>query len=156
MFNFAMRLKWDKNGLGVMEKVKELREINAGDWQGKTFNELQTIYADRYAVWLENIGKKICPNGETVRNLSERIWAIISKIVKINTGRTIVVVMHATPIRTLYARFKGLDVERLKDVSWVSNASVSEILIKDDQWILTKESIDEYLVGMQTRFPANV
>jgi hypothetical protein len=50
----------------------------------------------------------------------------------------------------------GREMEEMKSVPWVSNASVTEIEVTEGKPILRKFSVDEYLAGMQTSFPANV
>ena len=137
-------------------KSTELREINSGDWQGKTFNDLQVDFAESYGVWLKDIGKAKTPNGETVKDLYDRIWQAIEKIVNENQNKTIVIATHATPIRAVCCKLKGFSIDDMKSVKWVSNASVSEVVVDNGKWVLSKESIDEYLNEMKTRFPANV
>lgn len=137
-------------------KSKELREINSGDWQGKTFNELEKTFSDSYGVWLKDIGNAKTPNGETVEELYQRIWQKVEQIAKENEGKTVVIATHATPIRTICCKLKGFAASDMKNVKWVSNASVSEVTIEGDNWSLTKESVDEYLAEMKTCFPANV
>ena len=135
---------------------KQFREINSGDWQGKTFDQLEVEFSDSYGVWLKDIGKAQSPNGESVKDLYERVWKEIEKIVCDNGGKTIAIATHATPIRAVCCRLKGYNYQDMKKVKWVSNASVSEVVIKDGEWALVKESIDEYLNEMKTSFPANV
>ena len=142
-------------GLEII-KDKNLREICSGDWQGLSFDELQEKYADSYGVWLKDIGNAVCPNGETVKILSKRVFQAIERIAVENEGKTIVITTHATPIRTICCKMKGLPVEELKNVPWVSNASVSVVTVEKNDWKLPQVSIDEHLKGLQTRFPANV
>ena len=139
-----------------IESSKNLREINAGEWQGKSFNDLEENYAESYGVWLKDIGKAKSPNGESVKELYDRIRFAMEKIAKENDGKTIAVATHATPIRALCAWVSGVSVEDMKSVAWGSNASVTEIRVENGRWFLHKFSIDDYLVGFQTSFQANV
>lgn len=136
-------------------KLPQLREIFAGAWQGVSFDELQTRYADSYNVWLNNIGMAHPTDGESVEALSDRIFSAIQDIVRKEDGKTVVIVTHATPIRTLMCRIKGLNLEHLKQITWVSNASVSVVSV-DGDWVLTQESFDLHLAELKTQFPANV
>ena len=136
-------------------RLQQLREIFAGDWQGMSFDELQTQHADSYGVWLNNIGKAHPANGESVAALSDRIFAAVQEIARKEAGKTIAIVTHATPIRTLMCRLKGLDLEHMKQIPWVSNASLSVVSV-DDDWVLAQESFDLHLAELKTHFPANV
>lgn len=133
-----------------------LREIFAGQWQGKAFDTLETVYAESYRHWLGNIGNACCPGGETVAQLAERVNNAICRIAEENPGKTVAIATHATPIRTLVWRTTGLPLSEIKHVPWVSNASVSEL--RWDNGILTPVRIsqDAHLADMQTRFPPNV
>ena len=137
-------------------KSKDLREINSGDWQGKSFDQLKDEGGEEWNTWLKDIGKVKTPNGETAEDLFNRINSKVCEIARINKDKTVVIVTHATPIRTVCCKVKGLSVDSLKDVAWVSNSSVTEIQVNNENWSLIKESVDGYLKGLSTRFKANV
>lgn len=136
-------------------KTDKLREIFAGNWQGLCFDELQTSHADTYGIWLRDIGNAHPTGGESVKELSDRIWNVVQKIASKEHDKTVVIVTHATPIRALFCRLKGFDLNEMKNVPWVSNASVSVVRI-DSNWTLGQESIDAHLAQLKTHFPANV
>ena len=142
-------------GKGI-EKCTDLREIFSGDWQGLCFDELQTRYAEGYGVWLCDIGNAKTPSGETVAQLYERVWNAVKEIASAHEGQTVVIVTHATPIRTVVSRLSGKGLCGMKEVPWVSNASVSEVVFEDGEWKLTRVSMDGHLDEMKTSFPANV
>lgn len=137
-------------------QLPQLREIFAGEWQGVSFDELQTRYSDTYSVWLNDIGRAYPVNGESVEALSERIWAQVQEIAQKEQNKTVVIVTHATPIRALLCRVEGRPLADMKDVGWVSNASASIIRVEADRWRLEQKSVDVHLADLKTRFPANV
>ena len=145
----------DRLGMEI-ESRKSLREINAGEWQGKSFDELEKDYAESYGVWLKDIGRAQTKGGESVQELYDRVQAELVKIARENEGKTVVVATHATPIRALYTFVQGIPVADMKNTPWASNASVTEIRFENDRFWLYKFSVDEYLSGLQTSFPANV
>ena len=136
-------------------KSTQLREIFAGEWQGLCFDELQTQHFDSYGIWLNDIGKAHPKNGESVEELSTRIWNTVQEIANREQDKTVVIVTHATPIRTLLCRISGLGLDQMKNISWVSNASVSVVRV-DDDWKLEQVGYDLHLAGLKTQFPANV
>ena len=136
-------------------QTQQLREIFAGQWQGMCFDDLQIKHANTYGVWLRDIGNANPPDGESVADLAERIWNIVQKIAENAQGKTVVIVTHATPIRALLCRLKGLGLGEMKNVPWVSNASVT-VVRYDGSWTLAQESLDAHLAQLKTQFPANV
>ena len=133
-----------------------LREIFAGQWQEKTFNELQTDYADSYNRWLTDIGNACCPEGESVAQVAQRVYDTICRIAEENPGKTVAIVTHATPIRTLQWRISGQPLSHMKQITWISNASVSELRWDAGALTPVRISQDAHLADMQTRFPPNV
>ena len=135
--------------------TSKLREIFAGDWQGICFDELQTKFPESYDIWLNDVGNAHPTNGESVKDFAFRIFDIAQEIANNEKDKTVVIVTHATPIRTLVCRLKGLGLDRMKDIPWVSNASVTIIKV-DESWVLESENFDKHLEGLKTKFPANV
>ena len=136
--------------------MPQLREVFAGNWQGLCFGELQTRYADTYGIWLSDIGNAHPVNGESVAALSDRIWDIVREIADREENKTVVIVTHATPIRALLCRLKGYAPDRMKEIPWVSNASVTVVRVEADRWSLVQEGYDLHLAELKTQFPANV
>ncbi len=136
--------------------TKELREISAGDWDGTRFDTLKTEYKDAYSVWLTDIGNAVCTNGESVRGLAKRVLNILTKIAEENEGKTVVCATHATPIRVMETLITYGDLNKMKDVPWVTNASVTVIAYENNEWQLIMTSEDSHLKDVKTTLPKNV
>lgn len=135
---------------------KNLREIYAGDWEGNRFNDLIKMYEAEYSIWLNDIGFAHPNNGESVRELGERIYNELTKIAENNNGKTVVVATHATPIRVMQSLVQTNGLTEMKNISWVSNASVSELFFEDGLWHFGKISQDEHLLEFKTYFSPDV
>lgn len=139
-------------GLDII-KEEGLREINGGDFQGKKHAELPELYPEEYGtIWLNHIGKAKCPNGETVRELGERVITTLEKIAKKNKGKTILISTHATPIRATQCIVETGSVDQMENTPWASNASVTEITYNNGKWELVRASIDDHLKDLKTAF----
>lgn len=132
-----------------------LREIYAGKWQEKSFDHLQTKYADEYNIWLNDIGNARCTDGETVKELGERVMKTLTEIAKDNDGKTVAISTHATPIRAAQTIIQYGDIKHMKDVPWVSNGSVT-VFEYNGKWKCISVSEDSHLGEQKTVFPANV
>lgn len=135
---------------------KGLREIDGGQWQGVPFDILAKEF-EGYKVWLETIGLSVCPGGESYREMQERMKNTLEEIVSENKGKTIVVVSHGGTIRALSALWLGIGLDRIHEIPWVSNSSVSTVEYRDDGSVNVIElGYDGHLEGLVTRFGLNV
>ncbi len=133
-----------------------LREISAGKWEGMKFDDIAREYPEEYIVWRTDLGNARCPEGESTRELGERILAALTEIAEQNDGKTVVIATHATPVRAMQSHCTYGDFGRMKDVKWVSNASVSEFFFENGKFTCGKISQDEHLSELRTVFAKNV
>ena len=134
---------------------KRLREIYAGSWEGRTFNEL-TDHFPNYTVFRTDIGNCVTDGGETVAQLSQRVLEAFESIAKENDGKTVVIATHATPIRALQCHCEGKSLAQMKDVPWVTNASVTTVVYENSAFRLEEVCHDSHLGDIVSRFPSNV
>lgn len=135
-----------------------LREVFAGEWEGKTFDFLQSSeYRDAYAVWLQNVGCAQCTGGESVAELQQRVLAALREIAKAHPDQTVGIGTHATPLRSTICHAMGLPLEQMKDVGWVSNASVTVIDCDGENFFLRVAGYDQHQIdaGLKSILPAN-
>lgn len=137
-------------------KLIELREIFAGDWENHLFSELQTDFADSYSIWLNDIGNATPPNGESVKNLTERAKNIITKIASENDGKSVAIFTHAAFIRSFFNYCYNNNLSEMKNLPWSGNASVSSVEFTDGSFKVIKYSEDSFLSELKTHFPLNV
>ena len=136
-----------------------LREVFAGEWEGMTFDELQTgKLREGYALWLKNVGCAHPNGGESVVELQKRVVATLEAIAKEHPGQTVAIGTHATPLRAVICHAMGLPAEQMKAVPWVSNASVTVIDVCDGKFLLQTAGYAQHQIdaGLSSHFPANV
>lgn len=137
-------------------KDRNLREIFAGSWENNTFDDLQTKFNDTYSVWLNDIGNAHPNNGESVKDLTERVIKCITKIAEENDGKRVAIFSHATVIRAFFNYAYGNSTDDMKNLRWASNASVSIAEFNNGTFKVIDYSIDDFLSDLKTSFPANV
>ena len=133
-----------------------LREINAGEWEGETFDDLEKNYPVEYKIWRTDLGNARCTGGESTKELGERILSVLTEIAEQNDGKTVVIATHATPVRAMQTHCIYGDFGRMQEVKWVSNASVSEFFFENGRFSCGKISLDEHLCELRTVLAANV
>jgi probable phosphoglycerate mutase len=79
-----------------------LAEMEFGSWDGLTFAEVAERHGDQMDAWLGSLDH--APGGgESFRSVEKRVLAARDRLVGEHRGKTIVVVSHVTPIKTLVA-----------------------------------------------------
>lgn len=137
-----------------MQPDQQLREIRAGLWESVTFDELVEKFPS-YAIWRNDIGNSHCDEGESVAQLQQRIVGRLEAIAKEHPDQTVVITTHATPIRVTQCHAQRRPLGEMKDIPWVSNASVTEIDY-DGAFHIVKVGYDGYLGDAVSTLPANV
>ena len=89
--------------LGRAVEVEDgLAEMEFGSWDGLTFAEVAERHGDQMDAWLGSLDH--APGGgESFRSVEKRVLAARDRLVGEHRGKTIVVVSHVTPIKTLVA-----------------------------------------------------
>lgn len=144
----------DKKGMTITTH-KGLREIFAGEWEGKPF-EFLLDNNPSFRIWLNDISNACCDGGESVRELKERVENTFVELAKANPGKTLCVVTHATPIRIMSTVFRSLDLKYVSNMCWVPNASITEVTYADGKWTLIREGFKEHMGDISTELPSNV
>ena len=78
-------------------------EMEFGRWDGLTFAEVAERDQARLDAWLGSMDTPP-PGGESFRAVQERVLAGLDRVLEAHAGRTVVVVSHVTPIKTLVAQ----------------------------------------------------
>ena len=135
---------------------QELREIYAGEWEGLAFDYLLEAFKEDYGTWKNDIGNARCTGGESVKELSERIQSELIRIGDENDDKTVVIATHATPIRCMQRLCMGYSFDEMKNIPWVSNASVTQMNYENGKFTLDFAGMDEHLSDLATALPKNV
>ena len=110
---------------------KGLMEINGGIWEGEKWEELPALYPDQALLWNTNPYEFAPPQGETMRQVYDRMWDTVTNIVAANRNKRIVITSHGCAIRNFLCRAMGKPIEQLNDVDWCDNTAVSVIDFDD-------------------------
>ena len=145
----------NKFGISVL-KCTELREINGGSWHGKKYVDIMEEYPEEYRAWKNNIGEAALPEGETVKDFSQRIVAEIKNIAGLHPNQTVMVVTHAVVIRAMMAVFQKGDIAKAAEIPWVPNASVTVANYENGRMQFEVIGFDGFLENIKTNIPGNL
>ncbi|MYT36434.1 bifunctional RNase H/acid phosphatase [Streptomyces sp. SID8356] len=88
--------------LGLEVRVDEgLRETDFGAWEGLTFGEVRERYGDDLTAWLADPETAPTGGGESFTEVATRVAAARDRLTARYEGRTVLLVTHVTPIKTL-------------------------------------------------------
>ena len=77
-------------------------EMEFGVWDGLTFAEVGEKYPDDLTAWLGSLDRAP-EGGESFRTVQKRVLGGLERVLDAHGGKTVVVVSHVTPIKTLVA-----------------------------------------------------
>lgn len=87
--------------LGLQVRVEEgFRETDFGAWEGMTFGEVRERWPDELAAWLASPDVPP-PGGESFTEVARRVVVARDKVLARYPAKTVLVVTHVTPIKTL-------------------------------------------------------
>lgn len=133
-----------------------LREIFAGEWENRPFDEVAEVFSADYAVWRQDIGHARCTGGESFAELQARVCAAVARIAKENDGKTVLIGTHATPIRALECAWRGIAAEGAKEIPFVANASVTVAELEGDCVQIVLRGYYEHQGELLTGLPRGV
>lgn len=100
-------------------------EMEFGSWDGLTFLEVAERDQAGLDAWLGSL-EVPPPGGESFRQVEERVLAGLARVLEEHAGRTVVVVSHVTPIKTLVAHAMGAPLDAVFRME-LSPASISVV-----------------------------
>lgn len=122
-----------------------LREIYAGEWEGKNFDALDLEYPEERRVWREDVGRARPVGGEAVAELYGRVVSTVLAVAKENPNKTVFIGTHATPIRAVETYARGKSADLMREVPWPTNASISVYRFDGERLFPVAYSFDEFM-----------
>ncbi|WP_042365934.1 bifunctional RNase H/acid phosphatase [Streptacidiphilus neutrinimicus] len=119
------------DALGLEVRVEEaLREADFGSFEGLTFAEVKERQPEALNAWLAS-PRTAPPDGESFVAVGRRVAAARDRLLARYAGRTVLVVSHVTPIKTLVRLALGAPTEALYRME-LSAAAVSAVAFYAD------------------------
>ena len=117
----------ERLGLEARE-LEALREIDVGDWQGLTVDEVRARYPEQ----LDVAWRSGWPNGETHDELGARVLPALLDLERRHDGDRVLGVTHAGPIRVALAAAAGLShAESRAQIGPLANCAVFRFSVED-------------------------
>lgn len=138
-----------KLGLEIIP-TEQLREIYAGEWEGRTTAELAVEFEEDFGVWKNDYANSRCTGGESTAEVYDRVVATVKRLAQKHDGKTLLLSTHATVVRALCAHSLGLTADRTGEIPFTHNASINIFNYEDGKLIPEKIDIVEHLGDIVT------
>ncbi len=116
--------------------IPELREINFGQWEGLTYDKINSQWSDMMAKLFTHPDEIEIPDGETFREVKERATLAISKLIQKHPNETIVVVSHGGTIRTILCAILNIHLNHLWNIKQ-DNTAINILEYYDNQALVS-------------------
>ena len=102
----------------------ELREMNYGDAEGLTFQEISHLYP-KVAESVANFSLRLeFPGGESFERFIKRTSKFLDRLERYEPSGTMLIVSHSGPLKVLVCRLLGIDQSHWRQIR-IDNASLS-------------------------------
>ncbi len=126
----------DRLNLSI-KKLYSLRELEFGNWEGLTIDEINRKFPDAYLSWRNKPHKTQIPNGESLVKLQNRCLKAVNKIINEEKNGNVIIVSHGTAIKTILLGILGLDLKHFYKIT-LNNASLNIIELREYGPVLVK------------------
>lgn len=141
------------NRLGLpINTDKRLREVDVGEWQGIPVDDVKSAHPEDVEFYDKYPGKFFFPGGEGYADMIVRVAEFFEEKAKECEGKTIAVGTHGGCIRTLIAHVNGMSIDRVGEIPFVPNASVTELIYDNGKWEFGLMSYDGHLEVKSGKF----
>jgi broad specificity phosphatase PhoE len=111
--------------------ARAFREGAFGEYEGFTFAELVDRHGDAVRRWAADPIDLAPPGGETLRQLQDRVAALVRELVERHAGETVLLVGHGGSVRAAVMEILRLDLVRFRSLR-MDNASLTVIQSDND------------------------
>jgi alpha-ribazole phosphatase len=127
--------------------MAELREIDVGQWEGYTPEELYRRFPDHMREYERDPARTVRIGGESYAQLQERALVALNHIHESHRrDETILVVSHGGTIRAVLCHVIGLDLAHFGRM-WLDNGSFTELRLGSSGWRLLRLNDAAHLEG---------
>ncbi|GAB4196072.1 MAG: histidine phosphatase family protein [Roseiflexaceae bacterium] len=131
------------------QPMPDLREIDVGQWEGLTPEELYRRFPDHMREYERDPARTVRLGGESYAQLQVRALRALNSIHAAHPGdQTVLAVSHGGTIRALLCHVIGLDLSYFGRL-WLDNGSLTELRHGSNGWRLVRLNDAAHMEGME-------
>jgi len=113
------------SGCGLeVELDRDLREVDVGQWTGKSHVEIAELFPEEWAAWSAGLDVRR-GGGETYAELADRVTRALERVVEKHDGKRVLIVSHGGAIKSVVARVLGVSPSGFRALAGVANAGIT-------------------------------
>lgn len=126
------------------QPVDELTDLDFGEWEGKSREEVMTKYKTVYEQWLERPDLVQIPGAESLAEATERSLTAVDRIKAQNQDATVSIITHRVITKILICALLGLDTSHFWNIEH-STCGVTTFVHNGRFFILTRHNDTSFL-----------
>ena len=100
-----------------VETVAALQEIDLGQWEGRSWQEIERTEPEAYRLFMEKPATHGYRGGENLTQLWARVQPALEQVMRDNLGRQIAVVGHNVVNRVFLSQVIGIPLDRARSIN---------------------------------------
>ncbi len=140
---FSSDLKRCRQSLEILEIDKnieknfelDLRELNFGIFEGKTYEEIKSEFPEKVVEMQENWKKFKVEKSESLEELLSRVIKKLKEIIKKYRGKKILIVSHAGVIQTIISYYLVGNIDLYWKIA-INNGAITKMCVNEDDFII--------------------
>jgi phosphoserine phosphatase len=118
----------EKNDLEIIQ-TDDFKEINLGEWEGKTQPFIKENYTDKFDNFWNNPEVYIPDGGETFIDVQRRAINKLLEILNLHKGKDILIVSHTVVVKLIMAYFEKRKLKDLWKPPYIHPVSLCQVQI---------------------------
>lgn len=130
--------------------IDAFQELNYGDWEGMSRVNVIDQYPSEYKKWSQDPFLLSTPNGESGKQLIDRVIPSLKQILKTNNGKKIAIVAHKTVNRLIICWVFGIPFKkyRQKIIQYPACVNILKFSSKGVATVISLNDITHYFQGL--------
>ncbi|MFC1966497.1 histidine phosphatase family protein [Chloroflexota bacterium] len=123
-----------------------LIDIDFGEWQGLSNQEVKDRYKELYGKWLDHPDKVKMPAGESLDDVRKRAIGVVDEVTTKHEG-TVVLVSHRVVSKVFICALLGLDNSHFWNIR-LDTCGITTFTYEKERFILTEHNNTSYLQSL--------
>lgn len=122
----------EQTGAPVVE-AEELIDLDYGQWQGSTLQEVRDCFPELYELWLKFPHEVVFPSGEGLKDVLGRVGPFVQAVLERFDGKTVAFVTHKVVLKVLICHLLEMGLSSFWKVEQ-STSALNLFEYKDGLW----------------------